>query len=97
MNDIWKKGFAKGIRQGESMFDEAIERKWCDTWLFYGNTIRFASAMSGGGDYGVFADGRYQLNQSIAEMQDWLNLRLQLFSGRKAGNDNAKFKMQSAK
>ncbi len=97
MNDIWKKGFAKGIRQGESMFDEAIERKWCDTWLFYGNTIRFASAMSGGGDYGVFADGRYQLTQSIAEMQDWLNLRLQLFSGREAVNDNGKFKLQSAK
>lgn len=84
MNDIWKRGFAKGLKQGESPFDEAIERKWCDTWLFYANTIRFASAMAGGGDYGVFADGRYQMSQTVAELQDWLNLRLQLFLGKEA-------------
>ena len=27
--------------------------------------------MAGGGDYGVFAGGRYQLSQSIAEISDW--------------------------
>jgi hypothetical protein len=31
--------------------------------------------MAGGGDYGVFAGGRYQLSLAIAEMQDWYNLR----------------------
>ena len=34
--------------------------------------------MGGGGDYGVFANGRYEMNKSIAEMQDWLDLRLAL-------------------
>ncbi|MFW6240668.1 MAG: multiheme c-type cytochrome [Thermodesulfobacteriota bacterium] len=79
MNDIWSRGYAKGIAQGENPFDESVERMWSDAWLFYGNTIRFASAMAGGGDYGVFADGRYQLNQTIRDLDDWLDLRTRLF------------------
>ncbi|NTV42434.1 MAG: hypothetical protein HGA63_03950, partial [Syntrophobacteraceae bacterium] len=43
--------------------------------LFYSNSIRFASAMGGGGDYGVFADGRYHLSKSIRQLEDWLNQR----------------------
>jgi hydroxylamine dehydrogenase len=31
--------------------------------------------MAGGGDYGVFEIGRYQLTRSILEMQDWLDTR----------------------
>jgi len=30
--------------------------------------------MGGGGDYGVYADGRYQLAQALLEMNDWLKL-----------------------
>ncbi|MDX9819793.1 MAG: hydroxylamine oxidase, partial [Desulfococcus multivorans] len=62
-----------------SPFDEAIERTWCDSWLFYANTVRFASAMAGGGDFGVFADGRYQLSRRIRELADELALRKRLF------------------
>jgi hypothetical protein len=29
--------------------------------------------MAGGGDYGVFADGRYPLVNTILDMQNWLN------------------------
>jgi hypothetical protein len=74
MKRIWKQGLAGGIDAGDNPFDEAIERKWSDIWLFYANTIRFASAMSGGGDYGVFADGRYHLSKHILELNDWLKL-----------------------
>jgi hypothetical protein len=31
--------------------------------------------MGFGGDYGVFADGRYELNKAITGMQDWIDLR----------------------
>jgi hydroxylamine dehydrogenase len=31
--------------------------------------------MGFGGDYGVFADGRYQMNKSIMDLHDWLELR----------------------
>ncbi len=75
LKEIWQKGYAQN---GESPFDEAIERKWMDIWLFHGNTIRFAAAMAGGGDYGVYANGRYQLNKKISEINDWYQLRNQI-------------------
>lgn len=75
MQEIWEKGLAEGLEKGKNPFDEAIEKKWHLNWLFYANSIRFTSAMAGGGDYGVFAGGRYQLSMGIAEMQEWYNLR----------------------
>jgi hypothetical protein len=75
MQDIWKFGLADGQ---DSIYDEAIERKWSEIWLFYSNTIRFASAMGGGGDYGVFADGRYQQSRTLLELNDWLKLQKKL-------------------
>jgi hypothetical protein len=68
MRDIWQKGLAD---LNANPFDEFIEKKWTDTWQFYANTIRFASAMGCGGDYGVYADGRYQLTRTLLEMNDW--------------------------
>ena len=81
MGDIWREGLAdfKG-----NPFDEAIEKKWTDTWQLYANTTRFASAMGGGGDYGVYAGGRYQLAQALLELNDWLNLRKKMDAS--AGN-----------
>jgi len=78
MADIWKHGLAQGLGQSANPFDEAVEKIWTDTWLLYGNTIRFSSAMAGGGDYGAFADGRYFMTRRILELNDWLDLRLQL-------------------
>ena len=77
MEDIWQGGYAD---LKTNPFDEAIEKRWTDTWQFHANTIRFASAMGGGGDYGVYADGRYQLTQALLEMNDWLNLQQKLSS-----------------
>jgi hydroxylamine dehydrogenase len=71
IQQLWQAKRIKGLAEGENPFDEAIERKWVDTWLFHGNSIRFASAMAGGGDYGVFAGGRYQLMQRIAELSEF--------------------------
>jgi hypothetical protein len=31
--------------------------------------------MGCGGDFGVYANGRYQLTQALLELNDWLNLR----------------------
>ncbi|CAB1081420.1 Hydroxylamine oxidoreductase (Fragment) [Olavius algarvensis Delta 1 endosymbiont] len=72
MRDIWQKGLADFET---NPFDEAIEKKWTDIWQFYANTTRFASAMGCGGDYGVYADGRYQLTQALLEMNDWRMVR----------------------
>jgi hypothetical protein len=72
MGDIWREELADFKA---NPFDEAIEKKWTDTWQLYANTTRFASAMGGGGDYGVYAGGRYQLTQALLELNDWLKLR----------------------
>ena len=72
MQEIWNRGLAQGLDKGSSPFDEAIEKRWSDCWLFYANTARFASAMAGGGDYGVFANGRYELSKGILELSERL-------------------------
>ncbi len=67
----WDKGLAKGPAQNDSPFNEFIERLWAENWLFYANSIRIASAMSGA-DYGVFANGRWQQSKNLQQMLDWL-------------------------
>ncbi len=75
MISAWDNGYAQGIAASGSIFDEYIERRWNDVWLLYANNIRFVAAMAGGGDYGVFEDGRYHLTKALMEMQDWLQTR----------------------
>jgi hypothetical protein len=75
MQDVWNRGLATNHSKGGNPFDESIEKMWTDIWLFYANTVRFSSAMGGGGDYGVFADGRYQLKKSIQQMKEWAESR----------------------
>jgi hydroxylamine dehydrogenase len=78
----WEKGAAKGLAQKDSIFNEAIEKKWVEQWLFYANSTRYASAMVGA-DYGVFANGRWYLNKNIQEMIDWLEFKLQSIPSKK--------------
>ena len=59
----------------DSLFNEAIEKKWTEQWLFYANSTRFAAAMSGA-DYGVFANGRWAMAKNLQEMLDWLKFKL---------------------
>lgn len=72
LSEAWEKGYASGIPQNASIFDEEIERLWTETWLFYANSVRFSTAMGGGGDYGVYANGRFQLTNKLIEMQEWI-------------------------
>ena len=72
MNEIWKQGLAEGLDKNGNPYDEAVEKMWSDVWLFHANSSRFASAMAGGGDYGVFANGRYHTSKRIQELSDWL-------------------------
>jgi hydroxylamine dehydrogenase len=71
MTTIWDRGLAKGLAQKSSPFDEAVEKKWMEQWLFFGNSTRFASAMMGA-DYGVFAHGRWYLRKNLQELTEWL-------------------------
>jgi len=70
----WEKGAAKGLAEKDSIFNEAIEKKWVEQWLFYANSVRLASAMAGA-DYGVFANGRWYLSKNVKEMLDWVHFK----------------------
>jgi hydroxylamine dehydrogenase len=84
MAEAWNRGYARGLDQDDNPFDEHGERLWSDAWLLYANTIRFSSAMAGGGDYTVFADGHYQLSRTLVDLQAWLENR-KLLETLKAG------------
>jgi hypothetical protein len=74
MSAIWAEGLAQGLAQNASPFDEAVEKKWIEQWLFYANSTRLASAMMGA-DYGVFANGRWYLRKNLQELVEWLGER----------------------
>ena len=71
LSQAWEEGLAAGLPQGENPVNEAIELKWVEQWLFFGNSTRFATAM-GGADYGVFANGRWYQAKNLQEMYDYL-------------------------
>jgi hydroxylamine dehydrogenase len=50
-------------------FENTIEKKWVEGWLFFANSTRFSSARMGA-DYGVFANGRWYMAINIQEMID---------------------------
>jgi len=70
----WDQGAARGLAQKDSIFNEALEKKWVEQWLFFANSTRFASAMMGA-DYGSFDNGRWYLSKNIQEMMDLLELK----------------------
>jgi hydroxylamine dehydrogenase len=71
----WEKGAAMGLSEKDSIFNEALEKKWVEQWLFYANSTRFSSAMVGA-DYGAFANGRWYMSKNIQEMVDWLHFKV---------------------
>ncbi len=87
LSDIWGGGFEQGLPQKANIFDEQAERMWTTIWLFYANSTRFASAMAGGGDYGVFADGRYQTALELNNLFQRLELYKAL-SQKRGGDGN---------
>jgi hypothetical protein len=71
----WEHDLAKGLPQGENPFDEAIEQMWVKQWLFYGNTARYASAMTGAQDYVAFKYGWWGLTTNLQKMKDKIELK----------------------
>ena len=67
---IMEQAWNASLANPDNPFDEHLERLWSGVWLFSGNAVRFASAMAGGGDYGVFADGRYHITARILDLKD---------------------------
>ncbi|MCX6133896.1 MAG: multiheme c-type cytochrome [Ignavibacteriales bacterium] len=67
MTEAWTSSLANKTNP----FDEAIEHRWIRQWLFYANSVRYASAMSGP-DYATFENGWWELSQNLEEMREYL-------------------------
>jgi cytochrome c553 len=65
----------KGIEDKSNPFDETIEQMWASQWLFYANSVRYASAMTGAPDYASFKNGWWYLNKNLHHMKDWVEFK----------------------
>jgi hypothetical protein len=65
----------KGIENRANPFDETIELMWIRQWLFYANSVRYASAMTGAPDYTSFKNGWWDLSENLQHMKDWSSLK----------------------
>jgi hypothetical protein len=64
----------EGLADGANPFDEVIEQMWINQWLFYANSIRYASAMSGP-DYASFKNGWWQSTHNLKKMEEWIAVK----------------------
>ena len=48
---------------------------WIKQWLFFANTVRYASAMSGVPDYCTFKNGWWNLNETLQQIKDLIELK----------------------
>lgn len=71
MSEAWD----KGVEDRSNPFDEQIEKLWIKQWLFYANSIRYASAMTGAPDYAAFKNGWWELSDNLQKMRDTIDLK----------------------
>ncbi|MCX7913984.1 MAG: hypothetical protein N2511_05300 [Thermodesulfovibrionales bacterium] len=73
--EAWKNNLAEGLIHGKNPFDDAIEQMWIRQWLFYGNSIKYSSAMTGAPDYATFKNGWWNLTENLQHMSDWIEFK----------------------
>jgi hypothetical protein len=73
--NLMAKAWEKKIEDNSNPFDESIEQMWASQWLFYSNSIRYASAMTGAHDYAAFKNGWWYLNLNLQHMRNWIEFK----------------------
>lgn len=68
--ELMQEAWAKGIASKGDLFDEPIEIVWTEQWLFFANSVRYASAMAGAPDYASFHKGWWDLRKAIEELDE---------------------------
>jgi len=71
MLDAWQ----KGIEDKTNPFDEPIEQMWVKQWLFYANSVRYSSAMTGAPDFTSFNHGWWDLTNNLLNMKSAVDLK----------------------
>jgi hydroxylamine dehydrogenase len=72
---LMQKAWENGIEDKTNPFDELIEMMWARQWLFYANSVRYASAMTGAPDYATFKLGWWDLSRNLHDMKIMINLQ----------------------
>jgi len=76
--DAWTKGVEKGLPTKDNPFDEPIEQMSVKQWLFYANSTKYASAMTGAPDYATFHNGWWYLTSNLMQMRDMVDLKYKM-------------------
>ena len=71
LQEVWK----NKLEDNTNPFDEALEQMWIRQWLFYTNSVRYASAMTGAADYATFKNGWWFLSETLQHMKEWMELK----------------------
>lgn len=66
---MMQRAWADGIASKDNLFDEPIEILWTEQWLFFANSIRYASAMGGAPDTATFHRGFWSIHKAIEEIR----------------------------
>jgi len=65
-----KKAWAAGAASDADPFDEPLEILWVEQWMFWANSLRYASAMGGTPDY-IFGHSRWwEFNKDFQMLKD---------------------------
>ncbi|MDA8168386.1 MAG: multiheme c-type cytochrome [Nitrospiraceae bacterium] len=75
---LMQKAWDLGIADKTNPFDEALEMDWVRQWLFYGNSVKYASAMTGAPDYTSFKYGWWDMTYNLQKMKDEINMKEKL-------------------
>ncbi len=71
IQDAWQ----KGIEDQSNPFDGLIEQMWVRQWLFYANSVRYSSAMTGAPDFTSFNHGWWNLTNNLLDMKSAIDLK----------------------
>lgn len=72
---LMEKGWRNGVASPDNPFNEPAEILWTEQWLFYANSIRFASAMAGAPDYASFHNGWWYIQKSIEKLAKAVDMK----------------------
>jgi hydroxylamine dehydrogenase len=72
---VASESWGSNLEDRKNPFDEAIEQMWVKQWLFYSNSVRYASAMTGAPDYATFKNGWWYLTETLRQMVDRSELK----------------------
>jgi hydroxylamine dehydrogenase len=67
--------WGKNLEDRANPFDESIEKLWIRQWLFYANTVRYASAMTRAQDYATFKNGWWEMTENLQKMKDLMEMK----------------------